>query len=213
MLIPSEPASMARQVEQEDAVASDVEAPVEQEEARRGCGSEGEEVMCDSFSGVKMQVLCRYTPAKQISTTKCTTPREASPNPALEEFCPHLLSPVHGPAVCRRASTPTQDEDVVSSEALRLHVSPLALPDAQLREQERKRGKWGTRTQVSEGGGLTGGGIGAMMQPAHLAVVLQGLPLSNILMVCARPPLSAILLTCCHHCTTACIHSHVRMLS
>ena len=174
-----------RGVEFEDAVASDVEAPVEQEEARRGCGSEGEDVMCDSFSTVKMPTLCHYTPDR-IKTTKChTTPREASPPVTTTQYCSHLLSPVREP-VCL-ASSPAQDQDILSSSALRLHVPALPAADTNVREKERKRGKWGTATQLSEGGGRTGGGPGtfAMMQPAQLALVLQGLPLSNILMVCA----------------------------
>ena len=78
-----------------------------------------------------------------------------------------------------------------------LNSSPAPVPLQQREDARRsKRGKWGG----APAGGAVGAGQAqalAAMQPSQLAVVLQGLPIANILMVRAATPQQQCSALCC----------------
>ena len=157
---------------------SDVEAPARQDEdvgeCRGCCISEGEDGI--DFPSALHLSLTRYIPDPELAGTEPGDGEEKAGSPPVHKsvLCDgHLSSPLHEPS--------SQDDSSIALFERPSQVIP-AVAEPQLRL---KRGRWGTGRPINASSPRPGGGLGtlAMMQPSQLAVVLQGLPIVNILMV------------------------------
>jgi len=156
------------------------------EECCGGCGSEGEEAldmtsaMLSCFSPVRRRLSGEKGPS--------TRPHDAA-------VCENLESPGNDAASYTRPSSPAPSVSPSIFSSLHLPAVPSAQkrPSAQERTcareaRPKKAAKWEKCTSVRPCVSRHGGRVGtlSMMQPAQLAVVLQGLPIAKLLMV--SPP-------------------------